>query len=267
MRHAVQDSHRKIAVADFLGRFDHATIALLLLDYDGTLAPFQTDRHRAFPYSGVIPVLDRIIRSGRTKVSIISGRPVSEIENLLNPLTDFEIWGAHGLEHRSADGAYQRAKINFDISAILQEAEDWLREAGLLSIAEIKPGGIAVHWRGMSSSEMQRVQNAVGEGWRKFDEAHQIKLLAFDGGIELRAAHPDKGDAIHAILANADPAAPIAFLGDDLTDEDAFRVLNGYGLSVLVRSEYRDTAANAWLRPPQELIDFLELWSKTLSTD
>lgn len=257
----MQDSNRQSTIELFFRRFDHTATAFLLLDYDGTLAPFQTDRHKAYPYAGVIPILDRMIRSGRTKISIVSGRPVSEIQNLLNPLAGFEIWGAHGLEHLSADGVYQRAKIDPDILAILQEAEDWLRQSELLSIAEIKPGGIAVHWRGLSPSEMKHVQILVENSWHKFHQVPGIKLLAFDGGMELRAAHPDKGDAISAILKNAAPTAPVAFLGDDLTDEDAFRVLNGHGLSVLVRSEYRETAANAWLRPPQELIDFLGLWS------
>jgi trehalose 6-phosphate phosphatase len=49
-------------------------------------------------------------------------------------------------------------------------------------------------------------------------------------------------------------------LGDDLTDEDAFQVLEGRGLSILVRAAYRETIARAWLRPPQELIAFLEQW-------
>jgi trehalose-6-phosphatase len=53
---------------------------------------------------------------------------------------------------------------------------------------------------------------------------------------------------------------PIAFLGDDLTDEDAFQVLRGRGLTILVRADHRETMAEAWLKPPAELIDFLERW-------
>ena len=47
----------------------------------------------------------------------------------------------------------------------------------------------------------------------------------------------------------------IAYLGDDLTDEDAFHVLRGHGLTVLVKTDYRETIADAWIRPPQELMD------------
>ncbi len=260
----MHNNDRKSPIADFFRQFDHTMTARLLLDYDGTLAPFQTDRHKAYPYPGIMPILDRIIRSGRTKISIVSGRPVNEIRNLLNSLTDLEIWGAHGLEHLSAAGEYRRTEIDPNTLAILRQAEDWLSQAGLLPTTEMKPGGLAVHWRGLSASEVTEVQSRIQSGWNKFKGVQGIKLLAFDGGIELRAARPDKGDVIRAILKTTDAATPVAFLGDDFTDEDAFRVLNGRGLSVLVRPEYRTTAANAWLRPPQELIDFLELWSDTV---
>lgn len=265
MRPVVRDSGRNPAVIDFLRRLNGTTTALLLLDYDGTLAPFKTDRHKAHPYPGIIPILDRIIQSGRTRISIVSGRPIREIQALLNPLTGFEIWGAHGLEHLSSDGAYGSEEIEPEIIAILRQAEDWLRQSGLLAITEIKPGGLAVHWRGLSASEIKDVQGQIGDAWSKFDGVRGVKLLAFDGGIELRAAHPDKGDAIRTILEKADPASPVAFLGDDLTDEDAFRALDGRGLAILVRPEYRTTHARVWLRPPQELIDFLELWANAVN--
>ena len=54
----------------------------------------------------------------------------------------------------------------------------------------------------------------------------------------------------------------MAYLGDDRTDEDAFRALRGRGLSVLVRAEPRETAADAWIRPPEELIEFLRTWRR-----
>jgi trehalose 6-phosphate synthase/trehalose 6-phosphate phosphatase len=61
--------------------------------------------------------------------------------------------------------------------------------------------------------------------------------------------------------------APVAYLGDDLTDEAAFSAVNracGPHLSVLVRSKHRATAAEAWLKPPAELRTFLERWWEAL---
>src|SRR6185437_3757440 len=103
------------------------------------------------------------------------------------------------------------------------------------------------------------------DGWDRLVSNPKLKFLDFDGGIELRVARPNKGDAVSSLLMEAGPDTPIAFLGDDLTDEDAFRVLGERGFSVLVRPEYHETRANAWLRPPQELIYFLQQWSKELS--
>jgi len=54
-----------------------------------------------------------------------------------------------------------------------------------------------------------------------------------------------------------------AYLGDDLTDEDAFKQLGQRGLKVLVRKVLRDTLADIWLEPPDELIWFLKKWEKT----
>jgi trehalose-6-phosphatase len=68
---------------------------------------------------------------------------------------------------------------------------------------------------------------------------------------------------VEAILQEAGAGGPVAFLGDDLTDEAAFRVVNstkGSHLSVLVRRAWRETAADIWLRPPDELRKFLDRW-------
>jgi trehalose-6-phosphatase len=52
----------------------------------------------------------------------------------------------------------------------------------------------------------------------------------------------------------------VAYLGDDLTDEDAFAAVGDRGLSFLVRGEARASNARYWLRPPEELLEFLDGW-------
>lgn len=245
---------------DFLEQLKAAPASALLLDYDGTLAPFQTDRDRAYSYPGVVPILERIIRCDTTRVIVITGRPLREVQMLLSPLNNIEVWGAHGLEHALRDGTYQQAGIDTEAAEALAQAEQWLIAKGFASIAEIKPGGVALHWRGLADAAIEELRADTLEGWAALAERPTLKLLYFEGGLELRVAHPDKGDAIAAILEDLDPDAPVAFLGDDLTDEDAFLALNDRGLSILVRSAYRETSAKAWLRPPEELISFFEQW-------
>lgn len=242
-----------------------AAVSMLLLDYDGTLAPFQTERRQAYPYPRVIPILESILKCGRSRVVIITGRPVVEMGPLLSPLQNIEIWGSHGLEHLLANGTYRQMTIAPEIAALLSQAESLLIAAGLAKMIEIKPGGIAVHWRGLPDAEIERVQACAETSLSTFAEHPGLKLLEFEAGLELRVSHPNKGDAVTSILSGSEHKAQVAYLGDDLTDEDAFRVLNPYGLTALVRPEYRETGSQIWLQPPHELVFFLEQWLSNVS--
>jgi trehalose-phosphatase len=170
------------------------------------------------------------------------------------------------MEHLSTDGSYTQITNSPEISEWLSKAEAWLAAAGLAERTEIKHGGIAVHWRGVPDAKMESIRAHVQRGLGPIAHYPGLKLLEFEGGLELRISHPNKGDAVASLLSEVPHESPIAYLGDDLTDEDAFRVLNSRGLSVLVRSEYRKTNAKIWLRPPEELVVFLEQWLKNVST-
>ncbi|HEY0264986.1 MAG TPA: trehalose-phosphatase [Granulicella sp.] len=255
------------AIAEFLERLGQAPASVLISDYDGTLAPFQADRHEAYPYPGVAPLLNSIHRGRNAKVVVISGRPVQEVRALLSPPDDLEIWGAHGLECSLPDGTIRQAELDAEVVAALHEAAALLSAAGLTAHMETKPGGVAVHWRGLANAEVARVRDESQTAWQEIASHPGLKLLQFDGGLELRTIHPDKGDAIRSIVNGLHPEAQVAFLGDDFTDEDAFRALGDRGLSLLVRSAFRDTAAHAWIKPPEELIDFLEQWQSMVERE
>lgn len=256
----MQSTQETDVTSAFLEKLAASPASSLLLDYDGTLAPFQIERDQAYPYPGILPLLETIQRNGRTSLIIITGRPVHEVQNLLRPLTGIEIWGAHGLDHLLPDGTRQQVDIDPALHKALTEAEQWLHSQNMSSLIEVKPGGVAVHWRGLPDEEIQSIRSRTIDGWAPLAKQDGLKLLHFEGGLELRVTRPDKGDAIATILEGLKPNTPVAFLGDDLTDEDGFRRLAHRGLSLLVRSEYRETAAQAWLRPPDELIRFLEQW-------
>jgi trehalose 6-phosphate phosphatase len=250
---------------EFFGRLSEAWASALLLDYDGTLAPFHIDRHRAYPYPRVLPLIERILQTEKTRVIIITGRPAVEAKALLNPLHDLEIWGAHGMEHILPDGSYRRISIDVQTVELLLQAKQQVIERGLERLAEFKPGGVAIHWRGLPDAEAGKVEARIRTGWTALAKSPRLKLLKFESGLELRVAHPDKGDAVAAIIEESDPDTQIAYLGDDLTDEDSFRALNDRGLTVLVRPEHRETSAKVWLKPPLELIGFLEQWLSRIS--
>jgi len=245
--------------ASFLDQLRSNPERVLLLDYDGTLAPFSVDRDHAFPYPEVPGLITRIMSHG-TRVVLITGRPARELIGLSGVHPHPEIWGSHGMERLKADGSYDAGSLPADEQYGLQSATQCLVAAGLERRMELKPGGVAVHWRDQPADEVAAIKQRVLELWKPLLEEYPLRLIEFDGGLELRVAEWSKGSAVATILMEVSGTAAVAYLGDDMTDEDGFRALKGRGLRVLVRQEQRTSEADVWLRPPEELIEFLQEW-------
>jgi trehalose 6-phosphate phosphatase len=250
---------RQAPYSHFLDRLKLAPQRILLLDYDGTLAPFTTDRDRAFPYPQVPRLLEAIMAAD-TRLVLVSGRPARELVALSGAHPHPEIWGSHGFERIMADGSHFTASLPPVQEAGLSSAFAALQRAGLDKSMERKVGSIAVHWRGLGAPEKDRLKEQVLQAWRPLLDVHGLRLLEFDGGLEVRAPAANKGEAVLCILREAGRDPAVAYLGDDQTDEDAFRVLKGRGLPILVSAEPRPTLAEIWLRPPEELLEFLRQW-------
>jgi trehalose 6-phosphate phosphatase len=245
----------------FFDQVGRAAYRVLLLDYDGTLAPFHVDRARAVPYPEVKAILPSLLRLPNCRTVIVSGRAIADLTTLIGVQPLPEMWGSHGWEHLSADGQYTLAELDEASLAVLRRAGKILDALNLPNLREDKPVSVAVHWRGLSSAQAEPVRRYVQDAWSKLVADESIDLQPFDGGLELRAKGRNKGSVITEILAGLPGgwtnSVAAAYLGDDLTDEDAFQAMGGKGLRVLVRPTLRDTRADLWLRPPEELIDFL----------
>ena len=241
----------------FFARLRRAGSSVLLTDYDGTLAPFVNDRHRATFYPGAFEALSAVADGGRTRVVVVSGRPLRE----LAPVFDlrFELWASHGVETRRRDGSVERPELDPALTRLLEEAERWAGQRGWAELVERKPFGLALHARA-DPAKFPDAAPAWMARWSQPAQDAGLEVQLFDGGVEFRPAGRHKGQIVERILAEAGDGTVIAYLGDDDTDEDAFRALRGRGLGVLVRWERRGTFAEAWLRPPDELVEFLLQW-------
>jgi trehalose 6-phosphate phosphatase len=249
-----------IEVEQFMKAVARSPVSALLLDYDGTLAPFCLNRQQALPFPGVTELLQEIIANGRTRVVIITGRNAREVIPLLAVHPSPEIWGCHGLERLRPDGSCETPRVGEPVVHALADADRWLRHQGLHNRAEFKTGAVAIHWRGLDEAAAAETRSRVLLGWFPIAQSTPMELLEFDGGIEMRMPGRDKGDAVRTILDEIGPEVPVAYLGDDVTDEQAFLALDTLGLSVLVRPEWRKTAAALWIRPPEGLREFLTRW-------
>ncbi len=233
--------------------------SLLMLDYDGTLSPFQDDRLKASPYNGVLPRLERLTEIETVRLVLVTGRPAKELITLVQLRRPVEIWGSHGREHISPSGVYRLTKLEPPQTETLDRITDRLKELGYENCIERKPASLALHWRELTLEEAHMLRDRVKALYQEDAQATGLKLLGFDGGLEIRSGRLTKGDVVTQVLDKSAPV-PSAYLGDDLTDEDAFGALAGKGLTVLVRQEIRPSAAECWLRPPVELLDFLDTW-------
>lgn len=238
----------------------------LLLDYDGTIAPFAAHRDLATPYPGMRSLL-RSIACGAspTRVAIVSGRPLDALRRLSALDGVVELWGSHGLERLTRAGRRFSDGAPPGSSRFLEEVGDAWAAAGWESVVERKPFGIAIHRRGAEPAIYEAARRDLVERWLPPAEGVGLRLLAFDGGLELRPAGSDKGAAVRRTHRELGEDAVVAYLGDDATDEDAFRELDGPGLGVLVRDAPRETKAGAWIRAPEELFEFLRDWNAACS--
>ena len=244
----------------FFEKLAQAPRAALLLDYDGTLAPFCVDPQEAKPYTGVRAALDALMAQHDTRVVLVSGRWTRDLLPVLGLKQVPEIWGSHGWERRLPDGQVEMARPAEAALCALVEADGWIEKIQARGgRSEFKPACLAIHWRGLDAAAATDIGNIVTENWALQARDSGLELHHFDGGIELRVPGRHKGDVVQTIRAEM-PDALLAYLGDDVTDEDAFRALADTGLGVLVRSALRETEAGLWLSPPGELLDFLQRW-------
>jgi len=252
-------------LARFFPALTAAARRVLLLDYDGTLAPFHTERGKAQPYPGVREALNNMLAAQHTRIVLISGRPATEVAALLALETTPEIWGTHGLERLRPGRPLERLPLPTDVEHALKQAREWIYTNGFGEYLEEKPGCLALHWRGQPTALVKEIHDQVAVGWSRF-ATPPLALGEFDGGLELRCTLYTKGDAVDQVLAEEPAEAVCAYLGDDLTDEDAFARLAGRGIRVLVRLQRRETLADVWLQPPGELLDFLSRWHQACLT-
>lgn len=257
--------------AGFWERLRQSRFWLLLLDYDGTLAPFHQDRMKAVPYAGVIEQIEALRALPGGRIVLVSGRQIAELRELfpLNP--PLEMWGSHGREHLLPDGRYRLLDLNDAERRVVDGLVQAMQAHGWEQQLELKPTAVAVHWRGLPEPQQQAIREAAEQYFAEASEQlvmlDSLEMMPFESGLELRSRSRTKGQVIAELVAeeaqkHEGALAVTAFLGDDWTDEDGFAALPAEGLGVLVKDEPRPSRASVYLRPPEDLLAFLTAWGE-----
>ena len=236
----------------------------VLLDYDGTLTPIVTDYRKAFLSDAMRETLGRL--AARNAVAVVSGRDLKDVQKLVG-LDSVYYSGSHGFELSGPDAWQHIHEEAADYLPDLDQAEQALatRLAGVPGHAlERKHFSLAVHYRQVDDARTDEVARAVDEVL-----AGNTRLVKGLGKkvFELKPALPwDKGRAVGLLLdtlgMTGDDTIAV-FIGDDITDEAAFRELRQPNVSIIVVDDDRATAADYSLTDVDDVREFLAWLSRT----
>lgn len=198
---------------------------------------------------------------------LISELRAVEVVTLLQMSPEPEIWGSRGLERRLPNGSCEMLEIREEAEQALAAVDLSLEAQGLGRLTQVQPGAIIVRWNGLGRRVTEEVRERVSEAWSAVHDHLWLTTREFEGGIEFRLRFWDKSDAVQQILYEAGADVPVAYLGDEKSDEDAFRALKHRGLCVLVRPKFTATVADLWLQPPGDVVRFLTGWLRARGGD
>lgn len=238
---------------------------LLLMDYDGTLAPFRLDPLEAHPVEGAAALLELIVAGAGTQVAVISGRPVAQLRRLLD-VGGITLVGEHGWEICDPGTGLVRHPLPPAVAASLLRVAAAARREPWGERLEEKRTSLVLHTRGMPEEEASRAAGSFGDLCLAEKPPAGLSLQPIDGGVELRATDRDKGSAVKDLLSIFPPGVFSVYLGDEWTDEDAFRALAGRGAGIRVGLAERVSHAPHRLAGPEEVVAFLRRWVESVET-
>jgi trehalose 6-phosphate phosphatase len=231
----------------------------VFLDYDGTLTNIVPRPEDAVLADSMRRTLRNLAHY--CTVAVISGRDLKDVQHLVALDTIFYA-GSHGFEISGPEGRHLQQQKGQEFLPVLDRAEKALRQRLEHKIqgvqVERKKYAVAVHYRRVQEHDLAEIETAVDQ----IQEQH--RELRKTTGKKIFELQPDidwnKGKALLWLLEQLDmdrPGVLPFYLGDDVTDEDAFKVLHDRGVGIAVQETPAPTAARYRLRNPQEVEEFL----------
>jgi len=228
--------------------------AALFLDFDGTLVALA-DRPEDISVSSQLPdLLERAAARLGGRLALLTGRALADLDSRLG-CGRLAAAGSHGLELRAGAAPPRTAPAPPGLAAARAALAAFAEgDSGLL--LEDKPAGVALHYRLAPGREREALALAEALAARGGLALQRGKMV-----VELLAAGADKGAALESLMAEPPfaGARPVA-VGDDLTDEHAFRAaaaMGGFGVLV---GDSRETAARYRLAD----VDAVHAWLAAL---
>lgn len=239
-------------------RIRQARTLFLFLDYDGTLVPIVSRPERALCPSEVKRHLERLRDLPGVHLAIISGRSLQDLREKVG-VSGLRMIGNHGLESGDPDGRFKERvsqAMTRELKRITQNLKNSLKEVPGIFL-EGKGPILSVHYRNVPQDLFTYVSQVLEEDLRQWRDRWKITSGKMVWEIRPNVDY-DKGIAVRDILKTVpSPGLLSIYLGDDQTDEDAFRALKGQGISVFIGPGDLPSAADFFLKNPDEVQAFL----------
>ena len=214
----------------------------VFLDLDGTLLEIAEHPDAVAPSDELKRLLEKLPVATGGAVALISGRTVEDVDQILAPHR-LAVAGVHGTQRRSVEGRMNHAAVSVEWVERLRPGLEQFVELHPGLLLEDKALSLAIHYR--SRPDLQKV---VSEFIADLELPPEVERLQGRKVVELKSRHTDKGQAIRAFMSERPflNRTPV-FVGDDVTDEAGFLVVNEMG-GVSVKVGGGPTAA-AWTLP------------------
>jgi len=248
-------------------RFKSAEHVLLLSDYDGTLTDIVEKPELAMLSIETKNILRKLSRNRHYTAGIISGRALADLRQRVG-IDGIIYAGNHGLEIEGL-GSHFLEPLAEEMRPLLHILNRALLAAfrGVKGVfVEDKGLTLSVHYRLAEGSEIDKVEHAFS---RITDPLHVTGQIRITRGKKVYEIRPpvdwNKGRAVSWLMARLrqmkgkERALPV-YLGDDLTDEDGFKIVEqNRGISVFVGEEDVRTEARYFLKSPHEVTELLRM--------
>ncbi len=221
-------------------------VLLVATDYDGTLAPIVENPADARPLREALVAVRLLASLPGTHVAVISGRSLSDLAELSELSGPVMLVGSHGSEF-DQDFVRNLSPAQIGLRQRVLDEMHRIAETAAGFHVEPKPASIAFHYRSADETAGDEAVAELLAGPATWDEVHVKRGKKV---LELAVVHTSKGDAVDT-LRHRVGASAVMYLGDDVTDEDAFARLQGPDVGVKVGGG--DTAALFRISDPLEV--------------